>query len=502
MSDVDDYWLGPDVAEMERTMSAFGSEDAESADADAESDGAESADAESDGAESEDADADAEDADADDQTRAVRLATRGGSRLVIVTGGPGTGKTWTARRIVEAWRRRGEHIVLVSPTGKAQTMLQRSVGDLARARTLDSFLYDMPAMVAARKGCCLLCDEASMVGLEAFSSLLDVVFAGSRTSRLVLLGDPDQLAPVRALPFLRALIDSKSTATVLLRRVHRQQAGAAGISRLLSLLREPRALSVDDMFRASSGVDVALVDDDATRGTVDPDDSFHFVSEARQDEIVKLVREARDAFMREQGPRGMTLMICCFTKALQSKLNDALQPAGTDPVPGCPAVRFGDVVRCAENYYEYGSSSAPKRARSKELRVPTGAIGVVRRFTGERPLPGIVYSTVDASGRPVTYTDYADERGFKTRFELAHATTVHSAQGDEADVVIGVLDVPATHPHEVRSLAYTLCSRARRQLFLIVPPGSEQVVFGYHPPPASYYKLRDLLRGIGDGAAS
>ncbi|HEX5658705.1 MAG TPA: AAA family ATPase, partial [Polyangiales bacterium] len=158
----------------------------------------------------------------EEQAEAVRATFRG--RLLIITGGPGTGKTTTVRGIVAAHRAAGHDIVLCAPTGRAAKRLSEAAG--SEARTIHRLLEWNPATArfqrgrnAPVEGDLVLVDEASMLNLQ----LAERLFAAIPLHvPLVLVGDVDQLPPVGPGQVLRATIDSGVARVVRLSTVFRQ----------------------------------------------------------------------------------------------------------------------------------------------------------------------------------------------------------------------------------------------------------------------------------------
>src|SRR5690606_31841782 len=159
---------------------------------------------------------------ADQQAEAVRCSLTSG--LMVLTGGPGTGKTTTVRAIVKAHETMGHRVALCAPTGRAAKRMSEAAG--REARTIHRLLEWNPQAGSFRLGAeepldadLVLVDEASMLDVQLAASLLDAV---RPDSTLVLVGDVDQLPPVGAGQVLRELIASGVCPVVRLDRVFRQ----------------------------------------------------------------------------------------------------------------------------------------------------------------------------------------------------------------------------------------------------------------------------------------
>ena len=300
-------------------------------------------------------------------------------------------------------------------------------------------------------------------------------------SRFILVGDCDQLEPVCAPPVLPALLRASDLIpgmrVIKLTRVFRQGEGTASITRALAALRQPRDIRLQDLVPASG-------DDDGAFFIV-VDDRF-----ATRDAAVEFVQKAYDALeidalggrvgedanasasAKEEIPT-LAMRVLCFSVETRRTLNLAVQERrmgfGGDAFLNrarYPDIKIGDLVRCVRNLHEDAikddGGGKRKRRGPKRRIVTNGAIGVVRVGGGE---PRVVYNVVDDRGQRATWTDRMKGDGsFASVFELgAYASTVHSAQGNEADVVIGLLD-SAAFVRAARRLMYTLVSRAKKQV--------------------------------------
>ena len=165
------------------------------------------------------------------QRQAVELAARTG--VLVLTGGPGTGKTTTVRGIVALFRRMGLEIVLAAPTGRAAKRMSELTGMEAQTvhRMLGMSWNDVTHQVTFQKtekepleADAVIVDEMSMVDLALFSALLRALRPGTR---LVLVGDADQLPSVGAGNVFSDLIRSGAVPTVRLTEIFRQAAQSA-----------------------------------------------------------------------------------------------------------------------------------------------------------------------------------------------------------------------------------------------------------------------------------
>ncbi|MBQ9009141.1 MAG: ATP-dependent RecD-like DNA helicase [Clostridia bacterium] len=363
------------------------------------------------------------------QMDAIRTAVR--SKVMVLTGGPGTGKSTTTMGIIRAFRTAGARILLAAPTGRAAKRLSEVTQ--MEAKTIHRLLEFKPPQGYQHKednpldGDVLIIDECSMVDTILMNSLLKAVPDGMR---LILVGDVDQLPSVGAGNVLRDIIGSGVFPVVRLTRIFRQ----AAQSRIIT---NAHRINKGEFPELSNG-----------KGT-----DFFFIEEEVPEKaassIVSLVKDRLPGFFHvrpseiqvltpmQRGPVGAAVL----NELLQGALNP--QREGTEEVRRGGAVfRLYDKVMQIRNNYD------------KE--VFNGDIG---RIVGMHPGEDSVEIAFD--GRVLVYdVTELDE------VVLAYATTVHKAQGAEYPVVV----MPVMMTHYVmlqRNLIYTGVTRARRGLVLV-----------------------------------
>ena len=360
------------------------------------------------------------------QAQAVREAVS--SKVMVLTGGPGTGKTTTVQGIIAAYSQMGLRILLAAPTGRAAKRMSEATG--LPAKTIHRLLECKPPEGYQRneenplEGDVLIVDECSMIDIILMNSLLKAL---PGNMRLVLVGDIDQLPSVGAGNVLRDIIDSGRFPVIRLTRIFRQ----AQQSRIIT---NAHRINKGEFPDISNG-----------RNT-----DFFFISseepEAAVQEIVALVSSKLPGYygVKPSEVQVLTPMqrgVLGGTN-LNQTLQAALNPEGEGLRRGGFIFRLYDKVMQIKNNYD------------KE--VFNGDIGrIVAVDLQERTLQ------VMFDGRVIEYdVSELDE------LVHAYATTIHKAQGSEYPIVV----MPVLMTHFVmlqRNLLYTGITRAKRVLVLI-----------------------------------
>ena len=375
------------------------------------------------------------------QLQAIRTAVT--SKILILTGGPGTGKTTTTQGIISAFREAGAKVLLAAPTGRAAKRLSETTG--MEAKTIHRLLEVKPPEGYQRnadnplEGDVLIVDESSMIDIMLMYNLLKAV---PDRMTLILVGDVDQLPSVGAGNVLRDLIDSECFPVVRLSRIFRQ----AQSSRIVTNAHRINAGQMPDLSNGKN-TDFFFVDMEKTvrEKGLDPGEAAA-VSEQATEEILRLVREKLPHYYRLR-PRDIQVLTpmqrgTAGAANLNLLLQTAVNPDGEGLRHGGVEYRKNDKVMQIRNNYE------------KE--VFNGDIGFIQAVDPEdRSL------TVSFDGRPVNYdVTELDE------LVLAYATTVHKAQGSEYPVVV----MPVVMSHYVmlqRNLIYTGVTRAKKGMILV-----------------------------------
>lgn len=360
------------------------------------------------------------------QAEAIREAVS--SKVMVLTGGPGTGKTTTTQGIIAALKAMGIRILLAAPTGRAAKRMSEATG--MEAKTIHRLLEYNPKDGYKRnddnplEGDALIVDECSMIDLLLMNNLMKAIPAGMR---LVLVGDIDQLPSVGAGNVLRDIIDSKRIPVIRLTRIFRQ----AQESRIVM---------------SAHAINKGVFPDTSNGKNTD----FFFIQqedpEQAVDTIVKLVKERLpNAYKRPTSDiQVLTPMQRGVVGAanLNMALQTVLNPGQVSLNRSGYSFRQGDRVMQLRNNYD------------KE--VFNGDLGYIERVDMEDRTLFVCFD-----GRTVEYdVSELDE------LTLAYATTIHKSQGSEYPIVV----MPVLMTHYVmlqRNLIYTGITRAKKICVLV-----------------------------------
>ena len=363
-----------------------------------------------------------------DEVQMQAILTAAGSKVFILTGGPGTGKTTTTLGIITAFRASGAKILLAAPTGRAAKRLSEATG--MEAKTIHRLLEVKPPDGYQRneenplEGDVLIVDECSMIDIMLMYSLMRAI---PDSMRLILVGDVDQLPSVGAGNVLRDMIDSDCFPVVRLTRIFRQ----AQTSRIIM---NAHRINRGQMPDLSNGKHT---------------DFFFMERETPEDAaatIVELVRTKLPKYYRI--PSGEIQVLTPMQRGVvgASNLNQLLQESIN---PGQDGLRRG-------GYLFRARDKVMQIRNNYEKEVFNGDIGTVDRVDLEDHT-----LTVRFDDRLVEYdATELDE------LVLAYATTIHKAQGSEYPVVV----MPVLMTHYVmlqRNLLYTGITRAKKGLVLV-----------------------------------
>ena len=378
------------------------------------------------------------------QRQAVELAARTG--VVILTGGPGTGKTTTGRGIVALFEKMGLDIVLAAPTGRAAKRMSELTGREAQTvhRLLGMSWNEATQQVAFTKTekepletDAVIVDEMSMVDLTLFSALLRALRPGTR---LVLVGDADQLPSVGAGNVFSDLIRSGRVETVFLREVFRQAEKSA-------IIRNAHAVNLGQPPRLTN----------------DQGDFFFMCRRDGERTVSTIVELCRTRLPEKMGIPADQIQVLTPTRkgasgtiSLNRCLQEALNPAGPDKREiqwGDRLFREGDRIMQTRNDYNvvWGREDG-----TIGTGIFNGDVGKILQID-----PSGEWLAVEFDGRAATYgVEMLNE------IDLAYAMTVHKAQGSEYRCVV-MAAMPAAQSLMVRGVLYTALTRARELLIVV-----------------------------------
>ncbi|MCD8015366.1 MAG: ATP-dependent RecD-like DNA helicase [Lachnospiraceae bacterium] len=351
------------------------------------------------------------------------------SKVMVLTGGPGTGKTTTTLGIISAYRKAGCRIILAAPTGRAAKRMSEATG--MEAKTIHRLLEYKPPEGYQKnedqplEGDVLILDECSMIDIMLMYNLLKAL---PEEMTLILVGDTDQLPSVGAGNVLKDIIASGSIPVVRLTRIFRQAQGSRIIMNAHRInkgeMPDLRGGRDSDFFFAAKGTNEEVVDLLVKYCTKNLPSYYH-------------VNALSDIQVLTPMQRGV-----CGAANLNQVLQEALNPGTIFLKRGGTQYRLNDKVMQQRNNYD------------KE--VFNGDIGIISNVDMEEN-----ELTVDFDGRSITYDiTELDE------LTLAYATTIHKAQGSEYPIIV----MPFTMSHYVmlqRNLLYTGVTRAKKILVLI-----------------------------------
>lgn len=397
-----------------------------------------------------------------EQRQAVEMAAS--SPILILTGGPGVGKTFCTRTIVALWKAMGKSIALASPTGRAAQRLGELTG--REAKTIHRLLEFDPRTMKFKRDVdnpieaqAIIVDEASMLDLFLAHSLLKAI---PPDAQLLLVGDIDQLPSVGPGQVLRDVIASEQVPVVRLTQVFRQAAQSAIVSNAHRIN--------SGQYPLIESVSLTPKSDCLWLNAAEPEHGVLGIQELITDVIPQLGFDAaRDVQVLCPMTRGFV-----GTRNLNKVLQELINPPSggkAEIVYGGVTLRVGDRVIQKVNDYN--------------REVFNGDLGVITAIDLEEQEVNVQFSE-----RVVSY-DYAD----LNEITLAFATTVHKAQGSEYRVVI----LPLFMQHYLmlsRNLLYTGLTRAQQLAILVGSPKAIGLAVKQVKDQERYTLLAQRLRNI------
>jgi exodeoxyribonuclease V alpha subunit len=375
------------------------------------------------------------------QRRAIEAAAA--SPVSVITGGPGVGKTTIVRAVLDVFERARRRVRLAAPTGRAAKRLVESTGH--EATTLHRLLEFEPRARRFQRDAerpleadVVVVDEASMVDVPLAAALVSALSTGSR---LVVVGDADQLPSVGPGAFLRDLMLS----------------GVAKVVRLNEIFRQAeRSRIVENAHRVLAGDALESADKDDEHADFfviarrDPEEAAKTLLELVLERIPKRFglspeRDIQVLTPMHRGPVGTILV--------NQRLQEALNPRGRPLPQAAGRLRIGDKVMQTRNDHE--------------REVYNGDLGTIASLDEETGTVLVRFAEHEAVYEPADLDALV----------LAYATSIHKSQGSEYPAVV----VPLLTTHFVmlsRNLLYTAVTRARRLCVVVADPRALRLALG------------------------
>jgi exodeoxyribonuclease V alpha subunit len=385
----------------------------------------------------------------DMQKEAIKAVNE--NNVCVITGGPGTGKTTIIKTIINLYKAKGKEVVLCAPTGRAAKRMTEMTG--TEAKTLHRLLeigkigdesqsIDVDINVQMIDGDIVIVDEMSMVDVFLMNYLIKAIYQGTK---LILVGDIDQLPSVGPGCVLKDIINSEAIVTIHLNKIFRQAA---------------KSKIIQNAHRVNNGQNFIKKEE-----SDELNEDFFYVNEENKDKVLQNVLTlCRDRlknygdyeFFRNIQVITPTKKGVLGTKELNKELQKMLNPkrvGKNEKNYGQIVYRVGDKVMQIKNNYDI--------IWEKEEENGTGVFnGELGRITDIDPNDGAVKVRFD-DNKSVWY-EYSELE----QLEHAYAITVHKSQGSEFDVVI--LPISKTSPMLLtRNLLYTAITRAKKLLIII-----------------------------------
>ena len=389
------------------------------------------------------------------------------NNVCIITGGPGTGKTTIIKAIIELYKKHGMKPVLCAPTGRAAKRMTETTGE--EAKTLHRLLeltgisddtdnFNTDLLVTPIDGDIIIVDEASMIDMFLMNYLVKAIYKGTK---LVLVGDTDQLPSVGPGSILKDIIDSNQVHTITLNQIFRQAAKS-------KIIVNAHRVNEGENFIGGK-IKKTQIDEEQ----IDLLDDFFYINETNQEKIQQTIISLCKGRLKLYGDYDFFNNIQIITptkkgklgtKELNVLLQNELNPVEEDKKErdfGEIKFREQDRVMQTKNNYNILWEKENEREFKKELGngIFNGELGTIERINKEEKTVKVRFD----DGKVATY-DNTD----LDQLEHAYAITVHKSQGSEFDVVILVASQSAPMLL-TRNLIYTAMTRAKKLLIIIGP---------------------------------
>lgn len=383
------------------------------------------------------------------------------NNVTIITGGPGTGKTTIIKTIIQIYKLYKKKVILCAPTGRAAKRMTEATGE--EARTLHRVLeigkfeddkFNIEYEIAPIDADVIVVDEMSMVDIFLMNYLLKAIFQGTK---LILVGDVNQLPSVGPGSVLKDLINSEKIVTIKLNKIFRQAAKS-------KIVLNAHRVNKGDRF----------IDKNSIKNESELKDDFFYINEKSQDkmlyQVISLCKERLKNygdydFFKNIQVLSPTKKGMLGTKELNKILQQNLNPweeTKKEKKSGELIFREGDrIMQIKNNYDIFWERSEPIYENGSG--VFNGELGTICKIDEiEKAIK------VKFDDDKVAWYLYSELE----QLEHAYVITIHKAQGSEFDVVIVVIP-PSSPILLTRNLLYTSITRARKLLIVI---GSDRVI--------------------------
>ena len=393
------------------------------------------------------------------QTEAIHLVNN--NNVCVITGGPGTGKTTIIKSIIELFKNENKKVILCAPTGRAAKRITETTGQEAKTlhrvleigkiqedTIMDSIDYDVQPLDAD----IVIVDEVSMVDIFLMNQLLKALYQGTK---LILVGDVDQLPSVGPGNILEDIILSGTIPTIHLDKIFRQAAKS-------KIIINAHRVNSGKKFISSNELEEESLED------------FFYISENNQDRILYHVLTLSKDRLKKYGNYDFFQNIQVITptkkgmlgtkelnKSLQNLLNPQDEYKNEKNSLGV-TYRQGDrVMQIKNNYDLMWEKTTPKYEAG--CGIFNGEMGKIEEIIEGEKLVKVKFDDNKYVYYPFEELD---------QIEHAYAITVHKSQGSEFDVVI-IPIVASSSKLLTRNLLYTGITRAKKLLIII---GNEKII--------------------------
>lgn len=383
------------------------------------------------------------------------------NNVCVITGGPGTGKTTIIKSIIDLYDEKKKKVVLCAPTGRAAKRMSETTGKEAKTlhRLLEIGKYgdeqknEINLQITPIDADIVIVDEMSMVDMFLMNYLLKGIYLGTK---LILVGDVDQLASVGPGSVLKDIIASEKIETVRLDKIFRQAA---------------KSKIIVNAHKVNNGE--KFVVENREKNNQEEND-FFYIKESIQEKILyhvlslskdRLKKYADYDFFRNIQVITPTKKGMLGTKELNQSLQAALNPkdaSKNEKTNPNTIYREGDrVMQTKNNYDMFWEKREPVYETGSG--VYNGELGIIEKIDNNEKVVKIKFDD-----EKVAWYEFQDLE----QIELAYAVTIHKAQGSEFDVVI--MPITQSAPALLtRNLLYTGITRAKKMLVIV---GNNKVI--------------------------